>query len=538
MTYNNSNSFHKNLNKDKKRQVDLALRETLEASQQGIILEDILNPKAKIERLNKIAEDFYQWALKYYPAFCTFSFNDVAQYIVNTAFQGSEPYPIAGPRESAKTTISKLLLIYSICYKKIHFAVIISDTERLANNILKDIKSMIKVQKLLIYDFDLEFQEDNEERTIINNVLIQVCTHQISFRGLVYLNFRPDFVLIDDFENLLTLRSQERTDFKMNYILTEVIPGLNQDSYTLIWLGNLIREFSAIDQAIKAFPKTGKRFKARYKNEKGELVSYWPDKFPLAKLKEIEERLKSKPHIWRGEYQQEYYSHFEIFDPDWFKPTFDPKDPSINHIKFAAFLDPASGHKKRNCMKCYAIISIDDHNPDLFNVYLHDIWLDRGLYSKLLPYAHRSMNRLKLRILHFENNAEQWTTIKPSYNALPESIKRLFKMRPFKNSQKVDKDSRIESQVPIFEESRFFISVNLLQNPHWLRCKNQFIAFDKGSKGLKDGPDLITTAMIHISKLRGSLKVFTKSDMSRKQSNSFLNKQFQAFKRIRSKYAR
>jgi hypothetical protein len=538
MKFQTSKNIHFQIKKNQEKEFQFALNETLEAAENGLILEDLLNPKARYERLEEIAEVFYKWALKYFPAFCKHSFNEVHKYITEIAFQGTDPFPIAGPRESGKTTISKLLLIYAICYKKIHVAVIISDTERLASNILKDIKLMIKAQKLLIYDFELEFQEDNDERTVINNVLIQLCTHQIAFRGLISLIDRPDFVLIDDFENLLTLRSQERTNFKMDYVLNEVLPGLNQDCYTLIWLGNLVREFSAIDQAIKAFPKTGRRFKARYKNDKAELISYWPDKFPLEKLKEIENRLKSKPHIWRGEYQQEYYRHFEIFDPDWFKQTFDSKDPSINHIKFAAFLDPASGHKKRNCMKCYAIISIDDFSPDLFNVYLHDIWLDRGLYSKLFPYAHRSMHRLKLKILNFENNAEQWETIKPAYNALDEKIKKQFKMRPFKNSQKVDKDSRIESQVPIFEEGRFFIAEHLLQNPHWIRCKNQFIDFDKGSTGLKDGPDLITTASIHIAKLHGSLRVFTKQDINRKRSNAALNKKSQAFKKIRSKYAR
>ena len=157
-------------------------------------------------------------------------------------------------RESAKTTLSKIFLIWLIAQNKYKYINVDSSDKENSERILFDIAYELSNNHRFIEDYGVLFSRkkgiEEVKQTKINNFItengIRVEAHstQESVRGRLHLNQRPDFMLMDDFETNKTKDSVAYTKQIRDHI-SEAMGGMSPNG-RILYLGNYITEFGNI----------------------------------------------------------------------------------------------------------------------------------------------------------------------------------------------------------------------------------------------------------------------------------------------------
>ncbi|MCL2887753.1 MAG: phage terminase large subunit [Elusimicrobia bacterium] len=180
-----------------------------------------MNPEIKINRIEeKIAKErrkagldfnkFREYYFKDYNTIPGSAFHVELGNILQTASsKRGQRLAIAAPRGSAKSTIITLqYIIYSLCYAKERFVVIISNTKEQATTFLAQVKTQLESNPRLIADFPnvCEYKKPNplkqtqREINTRNRIKIVALGSGQQLRGLRNNQYRPTLVVLDDVE--------------------------------------------------------------------------------------------------------------------------------------------------------------------------------------------------------------------------------------------------------------------------------------------------------------------------------------------------
>lgn len=198
-------------------------------------------------------------------------------------------------RESAKTSIAKLFLIWCIAYKKKRFINYDSYDKANAEAALFDIVVQLQTNRRLIADFGhLYFKKAVKEAMseaklkrvsnfiTENGVKVEAFSTQESTRGRVFGHLRPDLYIFDDIETSKTKDSQPITSGIIKHV-NEAKSGLGPNAGTL-YLGNYISEDGVIAHIIHGTNEEPGLYKDKNAvvrfvpvREKGKIA--WPGKY-------------------------------------------------------------------------------------------------------------------------------------------------------------------------------------------------------------------------------------------------------------------
>src|SRR3990167_4547257 len=153
-------------------------------------------------------------------------------------------------RESEKSSIAKMYVIYCICYRKKRFINYDAYDKGNAEAALFDIATWLQTNKRIIADFGYLFQDESErsrkkqatlkrinEFITVNRVKVKAYSTQESTRGRIFDRWRPDLYVVDDFETEITIKSVLVTA-KIIQHLDTMKTGLSVDGQ-IIFLCNL-----------------------------------------------------------------------------------------------------------------------------------------------------------------------------------------------------------------------------------------------------------------------------------------------------------
>lgn len=191
-------------------------------------------------------------------------------------------------RESAKTSISKIFLLWLVAFKKKLYINVDSFDKENAERILFDIVLEMQVNKRLKQDFgelynakrsSSEVSQKRINNFVTNNgVRVEAHSTQESVRGRIHGHQRPDFLLLDDFETAKTKDSEAYTTQIIKHI-KEFQAGLD-GSAKILYLGNYITEFGSVQSLInRAAVDKGLRLRLIPVIENGEPT--WPSKYAM-----------------------------------------------------------------------------------------------------------------------------------------------------------------------------------------------------------------------------------------------------------------
>ena len=173
-------------------------------------------------------------------------------------------------RESAKTSIAKIFMIWLIVYNKRRYlnadSFSITNAERIHFDIVLALQTNHKIKEDFGELFNSKRDSDEVTQKRINNFVttngVRVEAHSTgkSVRGRLHGSQRPDFVLLDDFETNETKDSKAHTQGVISHI-DEFKSGLDSQAIVL-YLGNLITEYGSVATLIER-AKTDHRIKVR-----------------------------------------------------------------------------------------------------------------------------------------------------------------------------------------------------------------------------------------------------------------------------------
>ncbi len=227
----------------------------------------------KEQRLFLAGESFGLFALYYFSHYFEYSLADFhyemiddLERLINT--DDIRELAFIMFRESAKTTLSKIFLVWLVAHKRYKYINVDSFDKENSERILFDIAYELSNNQRFLNDYGILYSRkkgiDEVKQTKINNfvtengVRVEAHSTQESVRGRLHLNQRPDFLLLDDFETNKTKDSQAYTKQVRDHI-SEAMGGMAPNG-RILYLGNYITELGNV-QFLMDRAKTDKRIK-------------------------------------------------------------------------------------------------------------------------------------------------------------------------------------------------------------------------------------------------------------------------------------
>lgn len=181
-----------------------------------------------------------------------------------------ECFALAAPRGYAKSTIvSFLYVIWSLCYGKEHFILLLSATAKQAQKLLSNVSTVLETNSLLREDFPEVFEPKEkvkakwtqDEIITPNNVMIAARSVGQDFRGIKHDQYRPTLVILDDVDgdkNTFNAASREKVS---NWFTSTVLKARDVKTANFVAVGTLFHIDSLLSRLTKKeeFPDWQKR---------------------------------------------------------------------------------------------------------------------------------------------------------------------------------------------------------------------------------------------------------------------------------------
>lgn len=232
-------------------------------------------------------------------------------------------------RGSAKSTIiSTAFVLWSILgVQQRKFIIICGQTEQKARQYLMNIKEQLLHNELLKKDLGPFTEEKNNlgnaTALIIKklNVKIMISSVEQSVRGMRHNEHRPDLIIIDDIEDINSVKTKEGRDKAFNWLTGEMIPAGSKKT-RIIAVGNLLHEDSVLkrlQQKIDNLEMTQLSGAYReYPIVDNQGNPTWPGKYPTLEDIEMEKQKTMNEIAWYREYMLQIISTEEqVVRPEW-----------------------------------------------------------------------------------------------------------------------------------------------------------------------------------------------------------------------------
>jgi len=300
--------------------------------------------------------------------------------------------------ESAKTTWAKIKIIHLICYashfNKRNIGWVAHDLKKSTKQVMS-LTRELKGNKKIIQDFGHLFWEDPQalkkksksktfsEFSTANDVNVRAISTNVSQRGDVQDQFRPDFYVIDDIENLKTARSIIQTRGVIEF-LEELLRGIAVDCQIIVlanriakngsvaWLEKRLDENpKAIIHEVKIYDKDGKitwpskyvetskeaeKINAKIKNPKRHVVSLEQKKHDLGSAG-FKREMMNEPVDNAGSPVRFEWIRREPMPADGTLEMGVACDPAISEKTTADYFSLCAGGRHRETGKIYVLKS-------------------------------------------------------------------------------------------------------------------------------------------------------------------------------------
>lgn len=178
-------------------------------------------------------------------------------------------YIVHGPREHAKSTIVRCGLIREVLNGRRHYPLVISEDLKISEAHLAYIGAELTNNRRIQADYDVEVQRFTagvlqvrvtpRATGLASTARLEASSHKRGVKGSLFRQHRPDFALIDDFEDRESARSTSIAEKKTDWVFQELYPACaggpdatdgDENGAPIIWLGNTTAQSSALYQAM------------------------------------------------------------------------------------------------------------------------------------------------------------------------------------------------------------------------------------------------------------------------------------------------
>lgn len=288
---------------------------------------------------------------------------DFQKEMFNLADSDIGTVAVAAFRGSGKSLIfTQILPIFAIVARDIHNVLIVSGSQRQAEDHLANIKSSLENKSLLTSDFG-PFKGDEtwtKDSIIIPkyNAKITAVSLGQAIRGAKYDQYRPQLIICDDIEDVQSVMTAESREKTNHIVQSELIPLGEPGKTRLIFVGNLLHRESVMMRlkSIIEKNKIGQYRAYPLLDDNGKIA--WPERYTPEIYKKERAKFYS-PEDWEREMNLKIINPLAmvILRPEWITYYNNAKPPTGNYVvKLAIGVDPAFTTKSHSDYS--AIVSV------------------------------------------------------------------------------------------------------------------------------------------------------------------------------------
>lgn len=308
-------------------------------------------------------------------------------------------------------------------------------------------------------------------------------------RGTRKDQYRPDGLLIDDFDTDEECRNPERIKASLKWLEEALIPTRSiSNDLLIIVCGNIIAKYCCVTELAK---KADHHDIVNIRDKQGK--STWPNKNTEESIDRV---LRT---ISFNSAQKEYFNN-PISEGDIFKELTYGKCPPLSYCEdVVVYADPSTSNKDKGNASTKAI-AIVGYRQQKF--YVYKMWVDQMSNSKFVDclyeaYKHLAQNRVDTKRIYIENNSLQ----DPFYEQV---LLPLIYQRASTNGftipitpdsrKKPDKFFRIEGTLePLNRLGNLVFNTAQKEEPNMVRTHDQMLGVSPTTK-IMDAPDAIEGA--------------------------------------------
>lgn len=202
-------------------------------------------------------------------------------------------YACAIPRDHAKTTLAKLASVYFFIFTDFSFGVYLSNTSTVADEACEDIIGFLECDNFKSVFGEVQFQVKQASRGFYKFTLfpgtpdekecvLKALGAQKQVRGLNVGNKRPQFAIVDDFEDAEEIETEELYEKSKRWFYGTFRKALDKSGHKIIHLGNMVAQRCLIDEHCRSEYWHSTRYGCLLAN--GEPL--WPQAWSIDKLRE------------------------------------------------------------------------------------------------------------------------------------------------------------------------------------------------------------------------------------------------------------
>lgn len=374
-------------------------------------------------------------------------------------------------RESAKTSLGKGVVSWCIAHKKYEYINVDSHDKGNSGRFLFDVVLELQTNRRLKQDFGELFNakrtdEQKTQKSITdfltsNGVRVEAHSTQEPIRGRLHGSTRPQFVIMDDFEDMTTVRSEAMTRQVRDHI-AEFKGGLDQERGRVLYLGNYLSEAGTVQSIMdRAKIDPSLRVRTVWILDSQNNPS-WPQKHVLSDLEAKEtgkisiEEIKRRmwtPEVGSADFDREMMGDpvsekYQEFKMSWVKSIEQADLDKMETVKYMS-IDTAISATAKSDFTGIAICYVSGENK--WHLKSYRLKINASELINTIFTLHESHNFDKIGV----EKTVYLDAIKPFLDQEQRRRNRFLPITELKHNS-VQKEARIRGLIPRYESGSVF----------------------------------------------------------------------------------
>jgi predicted phage terminase large subunit-like protein len=488
----------------------------------GVMVDRNESEKDKAIRKAKLCEDFVAFAKYYFGHFMDSEFGWFHKKAAKLIQADPNIFiALEWSREHAKSVLADIFVpMWLYARKELTGMVIVSANQDKAETLLSDVQAQFVANELWLNDYgQLAAAGDwrNGQFSTIDDFGFWAFGRGQSPRGIRKQKNRPNYAVIDDIDDKVIVRNEERVRDAVDWILEDLFGALSLKGARMVFAGNRIHKKSILAHIVGDIePGDPKRERLQHikvfalENPKTHQADY--DGTPAWKERYTVEQVKNKMALMGYRAAQREYFHNPIEEGSVFKHEWIAYEKPLPYNKYDEIViygDPSFKNTKASDYK--AIVAVGKTKT---KIHILKVWCKQTTINTMVNvfYDYYEIFRTLARY-YIEANMLQDLLFDDEFKEVGEQRGYQLPIRQDKR-KKPDKFTRIENLSPLFERSLIFINEQERQSADMQTFIQQLLSFPEGHD---DAPDALEGAVSIVqsatrsSNFKPRLGNFTKS---------------------------
>lgn len=420
--------------------------------------------------------------------------------------------------------------LYLYVTKKLHFMVLVGQTEPKAKKLISDIQSQLTHNKRFIHYYGSKYKYGDWSEgdfTTTDGVKFVCLGIGQSPRGLREQSSRPDYIVVDDVDTKERCNNDQRSQKAVEWVWEDLKGTFDEGGnfQRLIVANNNFHKNCVINILKKDFNLANENANRREAPKKHFIItvpavkdlstftSNWPEKTSALYWKQ---KFEDTPY---RSFMREYM-HIPIIEGSIFKNEhiiFTKILPLHKYTHIVAYCDPSFKSSATSDYKAIAIVGLVNNQ-----IHILDCFVRQCSVSDMVNFFFSFHGSLPSNVI-----IEYWMEANFAQDLLLQEFETqekthniIFPLRK-DNRKKPDKFGRIENLSTLFERNLIFFNNKKENLPDTRTAIDQLLSFEKGSRSHDDFPDALEGAIFILQK-------YIKTSSSHK--NYFIQKRINNFK--------